>query len=137
MTTATVLNVAIAVIQKDNQYLIAKRPAHGPFPNFWEFPGGKLLPDETPEECVIREVFEEVSVFVAIERPYPIIRHSYIDQEIILHPYLCRLVTGTPQSSQEIRWVLASELSLFTFPEASRPLLKALTGVAPLAEGKF
>ncbi|MEK7286325.1 MAG: (deoxy)nucleoside triphosphate pyrophosphohydrolase [Nitrospirota bacterium] len=128
MTPTTPVNVAIAVIQKDNQYLIAKRSAHGPFPNFWEFPGGKQLPNETPEECVIREVFEEISVFVAIERPYPTIRHCYADQEIILHPYLCRLVTGTPQSSQEIRWVLARALSLFTFPEASRPLLKALTG---------
>ncbi|MEK7702667.1 MAG: (deoxy)nucleoside triphosphate pyrophosphohydrolase [Nitrospirota bacterium] len=126
MTSAPSINVAIAVIQKNNCYLIAKRSPNTTFPNFWEFPGGKLLPNETPEKCVIREVFEEISVFVAIECPYPIIRHSYIDQEIVLHPFLCRLVAGTPQSPQEIRWVSARELSSFTFPEASRSLLKTL-----------
>lgn len=128
-----VVNVALAIIEKDQTYLIAKRLANAHLPNLWEFPGGKQhaedgpLPHETLEECVIREALEELCVEIKINRFYGKIEYAYPDRTVWLHAYLCRIIDGMISSPQEIKWVSAKELVLFPFPEANLPLILALS----------
>lgn len=60
------INVTAAVMIKNNLVFIAKRSSSGSQPNLWEFPGGKVEPGETPEECLERELFEEFEINVTI-----------------------------------------------------------------------
>jgi mutator protein MutT len=137
MEATVVVNVAIAIIESDQHYLIAKRLANAHLPNLWEFPGGKklaendTLPHETLEECVIREAEEELCVKIKINRFYGKIEYAYPDKTVCLHAYLCHITDGIISSPQEIKWVSAKELVLFPFPKANLPLIMAL------AEGRL
>lgn len=123
-----VFEVAIAIISENGRYLATRRNKDVHLPGLWEFPGGKRLPSETLEECLLREVREELGVSVKIERAFYRIEHDYPDRKIILQSYLCRLLAGTPRplASQECRWMAPPDLLSHPFPEANAPLLKKL-----------
>jgi mutator protein MutT len=121
-----IINVAIAIIEKDLKYLISQRRSDAHLPGLWEFPGGKQLPDETLEQCVIREVFEELCINIKIDRFYGKFTHDYKDRTVILHAYLCKIISGVPISKEKTKWVSAKELFLLPFPEANRPILSNL-----------
>ncbi len=121
-----IINVAIAIIEKDQQYLISQRRSDAHLPGLWEFPGGKQLPHETLEECVVREVLEELCIEIKIDRFYGKFTHSYKDRTVILHAYLCHITSGVPMSMQEIKWASAKEILLLPFPEANLPLITKL-----------
>ncbi len=123
---AIVMDVAIAIIKREGRYLITRRRGDVPLPGLWEFPGGKRLPNETVEQCLIREVREELNVSVMIKQFYQKITYNYPDRTITLHAYRCTLLDGTPTSTQEIKWVLPQELFSYPFPKANEPLLNAL-----------
>ncbi|MFQ5780834.1 MAG: (deoxy)nucleoside triphosphate pyrophosphohydrolase [Nitrospiria bacterium] len=120
--------VAIAMIVKEGRTLITRREDATHMGGLWEFPGGKRLPGETFEECLIREVLEELDVHIKIERPLGRIEHPYPDRIIILQGYLCSLQSGNPKalSAQELQWVLPATLPAYPFPEANRPFLARL-----------
>ena len=126
------ISIAIAIIEKGQRYLIAQRRFDAHLPGLWEFPGGKQLlgngifPCETLEECVIREVLEELCIEIKIDRFYGKFTHDYQDRTVILHAYLCHLVSGVPISAENIRWASAEELLSLPFPEANLPLITAL-----------
>ncbi|MFP4145025.1 MAG: (deoxy)nucleoside triphosphate pyrophosphohydrolase [Phycisphaeraceae bacterium] len=108
--------------------LIARRRQDGVLGGYWELPGGKLEPGETPPECLAREMEEELGLSVAVGEPLPVVEHRYEHGLVRLHPYLCRAEGGRPRAiaSSEIRWVGPGELDDYTFPPANGPLLEAL-----------
>ena len=120
------MNVAIAIIKQDQAIFIAWRRESLPLPSLWEFPGGKQERGETLEECLHREIREELNLAIRIEHLYGKIEYAYPDRAITLYPYLCSLVGSPPISTETVKWVLPEELSLYRFPEANRPLLLAL-----------
>jgi mutator protein MutT len=120
------VNVAIAVIKQDQAILIAWRRGSLPLPSLWEFPGGKQERGETLEECLNREVREELNLAIRIEHLYGKIEYDYPDRAVTLYCYLCSLVDSPLLSTETVKWVLPEALSLYRFPEANRPLLLAL-----------
>ena len=120
------INVAIALIKKGTKYLVSRRRSDAHLPGLWEFPGGKQIPNETLEECVVREVLEELSVEIKIDLFYGQFKHAYPDKTVTLYPYLCHIISGTPVSAQEIKWVFPQELLSLRFPEANIPLITKL-----------
>lgn len=122
------VNVAIGIIGRDEHLLISQRRAGDRFANLWEFPGGKQQPEESIEQCLHREISEELGIDIAIVRSLPPIKHTYPGLCVRLHPFLCRTTSGKPQAraSQQIRWVTLDELSRLTFPSANQPLLETL-----------
>ncbi len=100
---------------------------------YWEFPGGKCEPGETPAACVIREILEETGLTIAAEQACPIIEHDYPHARVRLHPFLCHHVAGTLELRQvaAARWVPAAELAQYRFPEANAPLLQAVMAGKP------
>ncbi len=123
-----VIEVAAGLIERGGRYLIARRKPGVHLAGYWEFPGGKREVDESLEECLRRELFEELSIRVDVPVPYRVVRHDYTDKTVELHFFRCRIEEGheTPLDSVEIRWVLPEELSQYRFPPADRVIIEAL-----------
>lgn len=123
-----VVEVAAGLIRHEGRYLIARRKPGVHLAGFWEFPGGKREPGESLEECLQRELFEELSVRIDIPVPFQIIRHDYADKTVELHFFRCTIESGQamPLDCAEIRWVSPDELDRLNFPPADRPIIEAL-----------
>ncbi len=109
------ITVTAAIIRKDGRLLIAQRPPGGRHPGEWEFPGGKLEPGETAEECVKRELLEELGIEVRAGARLATVAHSYPDLNIKLVALECVIVGGSPADIEcsAHRWVLPDELEAF------------------------
>ena len=125
--------VCVALIDTDGRVLLAERPAGKPMAGLWEFPGGKIKPQETPEAALIRELKEELGIDVAAAclAPYTFASHSYEDFHVLLLLYLCRRWQGmvTPCEGQTLAWVRAAKLRDYAMPEADKPLVAMLKDV--------
>ena len=108
------------------EVLISRRAADGVLGGYWEFPGGKLDPGESPEACVVRELREELGVEVRPVRALPAIVHPYDHGRVELHPYFCEHLGGTPAALEVAawRWVAVDELEAYTFPPANTAILE-------------
>lgn len=86
---------------------MAQRSASMSLPLKWEFPGGKIEVNESAEECLIREVTEELGISVSVTVALRPVTHSYSDFRVTLYPFRCRLTGGTmtPNEHNEIRWI--------------------------------
>lgn len=125
-----VLVAACALIDADKRVLIARRPQGKPLAGLWEFPGGKIEDGETPEDTVIRELQEELSVKVTKPclAPLTFSSHDYLEFHILLSLFVCRRWEGTPtpREVQEIKWVRANRLRDYAMPPADEPLISHL-----------
>jgi len=124
----TVIEVAAGLIHRNGRYLIARRKAGVHLAGYWEFPGGKREAGETLEECLQRELREELNVRVDIPVPYRIVRHEYPEKVVDLHFFRCVIESGEAEALEcaELRWVLPEEFSQFEFPPADGVILEAL-----------
>ena len=121
------VKVIAAIIRKESRILIGKRKV-GTFAGKWEFPGGKMEPGETPEQCLARELAEELGVEARIGKLFLSTRHAYSHMAIEFVTYEAEIVSGEPRlrDHNELRWVLPAELCLYDFPEADRPVVEKL-----------
>jgi A/G-specific adenine glycosylase len=94
----------------------------------WEFPGGKLEAGETLEDCIKREIQEELAIEIEVEDHLITIEHTYTDFKVTLNVYHCRYLGGEPQPLEcdEIRWVTLDEINQFPFPKANEKIIAAL-----------
>ena len=127
----TPLEVAAGVLVHRGRIFIQKRPPSGLMPNLWEFPGGKLKPDETPQAALEREFQEELNLAVTVGSPIMIIRHSYTSFRITLHTFWCALTRPKQRPvlrfAVDGRWVSPPELTEFAFPAADNKLIAHLS----------
>lgn len=123
-----VIEVAAGLIKRNNRYLIARRKAGVHLAGFWEFPGGKREAGESLEDCLRRELWEELSIQIDSPIRYQIVRHEYSDKVVELHFFHCAIEQGepVPLGCEEIRWVLPEELTQFTFPPADYAVIQSL-----------
>lgn len=124
------LVVAVALVDADNRVLISQRPPGKELEGLWEFPGGKLEPDETPEAALIRELREELAITVETPclAPLTFASHTYETKHLLMPLYICRRWTGfvAPQEGQAVKWVRTRQLRDFPMPPADAPLIPAL-----------
>jgi mutator protein MutT len=121
--------IGVAIIyDRQGQILIDRRLAKGLMGGLWEFPGGKIEAGETPEECIEREILEELAIEIEVGAHFLTIAHEYSLFHVILIVHLCYHIGGEPQPlcCDEIRWVKPEELFEFTFPEANLQIVEAL-----------
>ena len=121
-------DVTAAVIRKRGRVLIAQRPVGGMLGGLWEFPGGKRERGESLEECLRREIKEELGVEIEVGQPVTRVKHAYTHFRITLHAFECRLVSGQPLAIQVAnwRWVRFDELDDFAFAVTDRKIIQAL-----------
>jgi len=122
------IKVTAAIIEKDGKILIAKRRKNDPLKDKWEFPGGKIEPNETPEECLRRELREELGVDTRIGEFICSSKYEYSHISIELLAYRVYHLTGEFKTydHEEIKWVVPSDLSSYDFPEADAPIVDKL-----------
>lgn len=124
------LVVACALIDADNRVLIAQRPEGKQLAGLWEFPGGKLDPGERPEDALIRELAEELSISVKAPclAPLAFASHAYEAFHLLMPLYVCRKWEGfvNPAEGQAVKWVRARELRNYAMPPADAPLIAPL-----------
>ncbi len=121
--------IGVAVIyNQQGRVLIARRPTTGVFGGFWEFPGGKVEDGETVQDCIKREILEELGIDIEVEESIITIDHLYPQFEVELMVYRCRYLHGEPQplGCDEFRWVKVDELTQFTFPPANTQIISLL-----------
>lgn len=121
--------IGVAVIWNDQgQILIDKRRQHGLLGGLWEFPGGKLEPNETVVDCIHREIKEELGIEVAVGDRLMTIDHAYTHFRVTLAVHHCRYISGQPQPLEcdEVRWVGLDELDQYPFPKANTQIIAAL-----------
>ncbi|MGF1675705.1 MAG: 8-oxo-dGTP diphosphatase MutT [Rivularia sp. (in: cyanobacteria)] len=121
--------IGVAVIWNDKQQiLIDRRRQQGTMGGLWEFPGGKLEPGETIEECIKREIAEELAIEIKVGEHLITIDHTYIDLRVTLTVHECHHIKGIPQPLEcdEIRWVNLEQLEEFNFPAANVQIIAAL-----------
>jgi 8-oxo-dGTP diphosphatase len=121
------LHVACALIERDGLVLAAQRSATMNLPLKWEFPGGKLEAGESPEECLQRELVEEMGVTIAVGRALPLHTHCYETFTVTLYPFVCTLESDTITLHEHaaITWLPPEKLHTLDWLEADKPVLEA------------
>lgn len=121
--------VSVGVIIDKGRCLINQRPPDVILPNLWEFPGGKALPGESPEEACLREVKEETGLDVKITGLITRFRHHYSHYSVDLHFFMCRRIAGKirPVPSKSLKWVKIKELHRYPFPSSTRRVIGMLS----------
>ena len=120
--------VTAAVIERNGRYLLTRRQAGVHLAGFWEFPGGKCLPEESLETCMARELFEELAIVAAVDQEIFTTTHHYPERIVELHFFRCD-ISGepVPQQGQEMRWAARAELISLEFPPADAELIARLS----------
>ena len=123
------IEVSAAVLQRGKKVFIQQRPHEGLMGGLWEFPGGKRKKNETPEDCLIREIQEELGIDIDISEKLMVIKHSYTKFRVTLHVFRVRLETGRlkPTQCEQWKWVNHEQLNSYTFPSANGKIVKYLT----------
>ena len=125
-----ILVSAAALIDRDGRVLLAQRPPGKSMAGLWEFPGGKVEADETPEACLIRELHEELGIgtWKSCLAPLTFASHAYPDFHLLMPLFACRKWDGmvSPREGQQLAWVRPERLRDYPMPPADLPLIPIL-----------
>lgn len=126
----TILVAACALVDPDGRVLLAQRPPGKSMAGLWEFPGGKVEMGERPEDALIRELKEELSITVREPclAPLTFASHNYPDFHLLMPLYICRRWDGFVRAAegQVIKWVRTKDLRTYQMPPADIPLIPPL-----------
>ncbi len=121
---------AAALIDTQGNILLAQRPAGKAMAGLWEFPGGKIEPGETPEQALVRELAEELSITVSENdlRPLTFASHTYEKFHLFMPLFCLQKWRGTPlpNEGQKLAWVAPDDLHSYPAPAADIPLFDVL-----------
>lgn len=124
-------HVSAAIIRRQGKILICRRMAGGSCSRLWEFPGGKVQPEETEEQCAVRECREELAITIQICGEYARTSYSYPDGEIAFVFFDAKMANEQEEPNaivhEEIRWVSPAQLERYTFCPADTDVLIRLT----------
>ena len=121
------IHVSCAIIQRDNFILAVQRSEQMSLPLKWEFPGGKIEKGETPEECLKRELKEELELSLKVGEALKPMTHAYDSFTVTLHPFICSITSGEIVLHEHAAfvWMNPSKLPTIDWAEADRPVLYA------------
>ena len=122
------VRVGIALVRRDGSYLVRRRPPGTAMAGFWEFPGGKCEPGESPESATVRECAEETGLAVRVITRRHLAWHEYPHGRVELHFYDCETIdpAAVPDPATDFRWVGARVLPSLAFPAGNAALLVEL-----------
>jgi 8-oxo-dGTP pyrophosphatase MutT (NUDIX family) len=128
MQRSKTIEVSAALIFHHGKLLITQRHASAHLGGLWEFPGGKREAGETFEQCLVREIREELGVEITVSELFEEVRHDYPEKSVHLKFFICQLLSGEPQplDCAAVKWIDQAQLADFEFPAADTGLLEKL-----------
>ena len=128
LKTQIFIEVSAGLVFRAGKILITRRYANAHLGGLWEFPGGKRERDESDEECLRRELREELGIEVEVQELTESLRHDYPKKSVHLKFFRCVLLKNEPAplGCEAIAWVNAAQLAQYSFPEADSKLLEKL-----------
>lgn len=128
--SAGAIEVAAALVFREGKLLVTQRPPGTHLAGFWEFPGGKREAHETWEQCLARELVEELGISVRVGALYSEIQHDYTTKSVLLRFFLSSLPSNSPEprpiECAAIRWITQTDLATIEFPPADARLIQQL-----------
>ncbi|HUV21376.1 MAG TPA: 8-oxo-dGTP diphosphatase MutT [Gammaproteobacteria bacterium] len=114
------------------KFLIAQRQKGKHLADYWEFPGGKLEPGESPWQALQRELEEEIGILPTKASPYLQVYHRYPQRNILLDTWLVEEYRGEIVSGegQQLRWIELSQVDRYQLPPADLPIIEAIKNSA-------
>lgn len=121
------IHVTCAIIERDGLVLAARRSATMSQPLKWEFPGGKIDHGESREECLRREIFEEMGIEVSVGKNLPATTHDYPTFSVTLYPFICSINSGeiVLHEHAAISWLPPEKLHTLDWAEADMPVIES------------
>ena len=121
------IEVVAAIIRKGDKVFATQR-GYGEWKDWWEFPGGKIEQGESPEEALCREIREELSAEISVERFVCTVEYDYPKFHLTMHCYLCSLQTEALHLNEHeaARWLTSEEMDSVEWLPADREVLKVL-----------
>ncbi len=118
------VEVVAAIIRQDDRIFATQR-GYGDWKDWWEFPGGKMEAGETPEEALVREIREELSTEISVDKFLCTIDWDYPAFHLTMHCYMCSLRGGAPQLNEHeaARWLSTAGLNSVRWLPADDQLL--------------
>lgn len=122
------IEVAAGLVFRDQRLLITQRKPDDHLAGLWEFPGGKREINESFEECLVRELKEELAIEAVVFEMVESVTHDYPDRRVLIKFYRCTWVSGEPEAigCQDFKWVHAGDLDRHAFPAADAGLVARL-----------
>ncbi len=118
------IEVVAAIIRKGDTIFATQR-GYGDFKDWWEFPGGKMEPGETPEEALVREIREELSTEISVDKFLYTVDYDYPAFHLTMHCYMCSLLCDVLHLNEHeaARWLKADEIHSVNWLPADEDLL--------------
>ncbi len=123
-----IIHVSCLLLLHQGKVLATQRSEKMDLPGLWEFPGGKVEPEESPATCLVREIWEELSIGIQICKPLRPVLHAYPAKSIQLIPFLATWESGTLQLTEhaQSRWLAPQDLLSLDWAPADLPIVHEL-----------
>jgi 8-oxo-dGTP diphosphatase len=123
------IDVSAALIFHNGRLLITRRHAGSHLGGLWEFPGGKREANETFQQCLVREIREELGMDIAVAELFEEITHAYEERTVRLKFFVCQWIGRGPKAigCAAFEWVTKDELGQYEFPAADARLLEKIS----------
>ncbi|MDY6847810.1 MAG: NUDIX domain-containing protein [Thermodesulfobacteriota bacterium] len=135
------LLVTAAIIRCEDRILLTRRPPHVRLGGWWEFPGGKLDEEESPQEGLRREIIEELGIEIEVGPIFEVVYYRYERGPVLIMAYECRQCDDRPIRNIEVcdhRWILPTQLDQFEILPADQPIVEKLRiSAIPGSEGQY
>ena len=121
------IHVSAAIIMKDNKIFVTQR-GYGEFKDWWEFPGGKIEEGETPEECLKREIKEELEADINIDKYLCTVEYDYPNFHLKMECFICSLIDGHIElvEAEDAKFITNDQLDNIDFLPADLLVVKEL-----------
>ena len=131
----TVLKVTCAIIFYNEKILVVQNSSDSDHPFQWEFPGGKIKIEETSENCIKREIIEELEIEIEICQEMYSVEFDYGFKQIVLIPFLCSIKNGEIKLNEHnaFKWININELDEIDFSDADKKLIQQKQNLEILA----
>lgn len=122
------IEVVAALIWRENKFLICQRPKSKKRALLWEFVGGKVEPNETKEQALVRECKEELAITVKVKDIFCVVTHEYPDVTVNLTLFNAEIMDGEIQMLEhnDIAWITPAEIDNYEFCPADEDILKKI-----------
>ena len=122
------IEVVAAIIHDNERRIFATQRGYGEFKDYWEFPGGKMEPGESPEEALKREIWEELETRIVVERLVTTIEYDYPTFHLTMHCFWCYVESGslTLKEHEAARWLDRNNLQIVNWLPADLQLLQLI-----------